>query len=178
MMNVNLVKGGDKIASRLSREVKSIEGETLYIDGFNVIIGLEIAYSDSLLFYCMDGTVRDLAGLRGTYRLIPETDMAVKALLETLDELKVGKAVIYLDRPVSNSGRLKQKILDYASDMSFETKVIIEDAVDYELKRKPLVASGDAIILDECDKWFNLVKCVISRRIGEYTYINIWGGEL
>ncbi len=172
------VSQGEKIASRLSREVGAIEGETLYIDGFNVIIGLEIAYSESLLFYCMDGTVRDLAGLRGTYRLIPETDMAVKALLETLDELKVGKAVIYLDRPVSNSGRLKQKIMDYASSMSFETEVIIEDAVDYELKQQPLVASGDAIILDECDKWFNLVKCVIRRRIGEYPYINIWGGEL
>ncbi len=172
------VSQGEKIASRLSREISSIEDETLYIDGFNVIIGLEIAFSDSMLFYCMDGTVRDLAGLRGTYRLIPETDMAVKALLETLEELKVGKAVIYLDRPVSNSGRLKQKILDYASDMSFEVEVVIEDAVDYELKKKPLVASGDAIILDECDKWFNLVKCVISNRIGDYPYINIGGDVL
>ena len=32
--------------SRKNREVDSIEGETICIDGFNVIIGLEIAYSE------------------------------------------------------------------------------------------------------------------------------------
>ena len=163
-----------QIISRKEREVKDISGRTIDIDGFNVIIGLEIAFSKSILFSCMDGTIRDLAGLRGTYRLIPETDMAVEALMASLEELQVEKAVIYLDKPVSNSGRLKQKILSYAADVHFETEVLIEDAVDYELKQKPLVATGDAIILDECDQWFNLVKYMISRRIGEYPYIKIY----
>lgn len=163
----------EQIASRLSREVKNIEGETIYIDGFNVIIGLEIAFSESMLFTCMDGTIRDLAGLRGTYRLIPETDLAVKALLKTLEKLKVGKAVIYLDKPVSNSGRLKQKINEYAEEVDIEVEVEIEDAVDYILKQKPLIASGDAIILDACDNWINLVRYVIEENIGRYPYIDI-----
>lgn len=42
----------------------------VYIDCFNTVISLEIAFSDSTLLLCMDGTIRDLAGLRGTYRLI------------------------------------------------------------------------------------------------------------
>ena len=163
----------EEIVSRKNREVNSIEGETIYIDGFNVIIGLEIAYSESMLFRCMDGTIRDLAGLRGTYRLIPETDLAIKALLKTLESSKAGKAVIYLDKPVSNSGRLKQKIYEYAEDIETEIEVIIIDAVDYELKHKSLIASGDAIILNECDKWFNLVKRVIEENIGDYGYIDI-----
>ena len=163
----------EQISSRLEREVKNIEGETIFIDGFNVIIGLEIAYSNSMLFSCMDGTVRDLAGLRGTYRLIPETDLAVKALLNTLEFLKVEKAIIYLDKPVSNSGRLRQKINEHADDYDVEVKVVIEDAVDYVLKQKPLIASGDAIILNECDKWINFVKCVIAQNIGDYPYINL-----
>ena len=163
----------EEIVSRKNREVNSIEGETIYIDGFNVIIGLEIAYSESMLFRCMDGTIRDLAGLRGTYRLIPATDLAIKALLKTLESSKVGKAVIYLDKPVSNSGRLKQKIYEYAEDIDTEIEVIIIDAVDYELKHKQLIASGDAIILNECDKWFNLVKRVIEENIGDYEYIDI-----
>ena len=160
-----------QICSRLSREVKHIEGETIYIDGFNVIIGLEIAFSGSMLFTCMDGTIRDLAGLRGTYRLIPETDLAIKALLRTLERLNAGKGVIYLDKPVSNSGRLKQKIYEYADKFDIEVEVEIEDAVDHILKQKPLIATGDAIILDECDRWFNLVRTVIEDNIGEYTYI-------
>lgn len=43
-----------------------LQGRTVYIDGFNTIITLEIALCQSLLLQCMDGTIRDLAGLRGT----------------------------------------------------------------------------------------------------------------
>lgn len=167
------VSAEENVLSRKSREVSDISEETLYIDGFNVIIGLEIAYSNSMLFQCMDGTIRDLAGLRGTYRLIPQTDSAITALLQTLEELHVQKAVIYLDKPVSNSGRLKQRIYELAESIPFELEVLIEDPVDALLKTKPLIASADAIILDNCDRWFNLVKCVIEKRIGRYDYIDI-----
>ena len=163
----------ESIRSRKSREVTDIAGKTLYIDGFNVIIGLEIAYSDSMLFCCMDGTVRDLAGLHGTYRLIPQTDLAIHALLASLGELHVEKAVIFLDQPVSNSGRLKQRILEFAEQIPFELEVEIENPVDAILKTKPLVASADAIILDECSQWFNLVRYVVEMQIGAYPYIEI-----
>ena len=164
------------ILSRKSREVTDIAGETLYIDGFNVIIGLEIAYSQSMLFRCMDGTVRDLAGLHGTYRPIPQTDSAIPALMRTLDALQIAKAVIYLDQPVSNSGRLKTRIFELASDMHFELEVQLENPVDAILKTKPLIASGDAIILDECDRWFNLTDTVIAQQIGSYPYIDFTAG--
>ena len=38
-----------------------------------MIITLEVMLSDSILFDGMDGTIRDLAAVRGTYRIIPET---------------------------------------------------------------------------------------------------------
>ena len=161
----------ESIRSRKSRKVTDIAGKTLYIDGFNVIIGLEIAYSDSMLFRCMDGTVRDLAGLHGTYHLIPQTDLAIQALLVSLGELHVEKAVIFLDQPVSNSGRLKQRILEFAEQIPFELEVEIENPVDAILKTKPLIASADAIILDECSQWFNLVRYVVETQIGVYPYI-------
>ena len=167
------ISPADSIRSRKSREVSDISGKTIYIDGFNVIIGLEIAFSDSMLFKCMDGTIRDLAGLHGTYRLIPQTDFAIQALLQTLDELQIQKAVIYLDKPVSNSGRLKQRIYEFAESISFELDVQIENPVDALLKTKPLIASSDAIILDECSNWFNLVKYIINTKIGNFNYTDI-----
>ncbi|MBO4867151.1 MAG: DUF434 domain-containing protein [Ruminococcus sp.] len=166
----------ENIISRKQRQLTDITGKTLYIDGFNVIIGLEIAYSDSMLFHCMDGTIRDLAGLHGTYRLIPQTDQAIHALLASLESLGVEKAVIYLDQPVSNSGRLKQRILELTKQLPFSLEVEIENPVDAILKTKPLVASADAIILDECQQWFNLVKYVIKKQIGDYPYIEITPG--
>ena len=48
----------------------TISGNEVNIDGFNIIITLEVLLCDSILFSCMDGTIRDLAALRGTYRII------------------------------------------------------------------------------------------------------------
>ena len=152
---------------------EDVIGKTLYIDGFNTIITLEIAYCSSMLFRCMDGTIRDLAGLHGTYRLIPETDLAIAALIKTLTELKVAKAVIYLDAPVSNSGRLKTRIYELCGDIPFELDIPVEDPVDAILKTKPIVVTADAIILDECAAWFDLTGHTISQQIGSFPFIEI-----
>lgn len=167
------ISAKDKIIARKKREVQNINDKVLYIDGFNVIIELEIAFSDSMLFKCMDGTIRDLAGLRGTYRLIPQTDLAIEALLQSLDELKVKKTIIYLDKPISNSGRLKQRIYHFAEKTTFELDVELDDAVDTVLKTKPLVASADSIILDECNEWFNLAKYIVDMQNEDYPYIDM-----
>lgn len=157
------ISSEEHIQLRRQKELSDAElaGKTVYIDGFNTIITLEIAFSDSLLLECMDGTIRDLAGLRGTYRLVDKTDTAIQAIGETLTELKIQKAVFYLDAPVSNSGRLKQRIAELLETASFETEILIENAVDYLLKQHSPVITADAIILDECQNWYNLNKKII-----------------
>lgn len=151
------------IISRKEKELNDISGQTVYIDGFNVIITLETAFSDSTLFRCMDGTIRDLAGLRGSYRLIDKTDIALQSLADTLENLKIQKAVFYLDAPVSNSGRLKQKILDIMSDRPFETEAFTENAVDPILEKKSHVITADAIILDRCESWYNITDYILKK---------------
>ncbi|MDE7093305.1 MAG: DUF434 domain-containing protein, partial [Oscillospiraceae bacterium] len=83
-----MISPEENIKLRKQKELsqKEIAGEILYIDGFNIIITLEIAFSGSLLLDCMDGTVRDLAGLRGTYCLIDKTDLAIQAMREFFQE--------------------------------------------------------------------------------------------
>ena len=165
----------ENIKLRKSKELSDsdVAGKTLYIDGFNTVITLEIAYSDSILFRCMDGTIRDIAGLRGTYRLIDKTDMAVNAIAEMLKSLKIEKAVFYLDAPVSNSGRLKQKILEIMQGRPFETEVYVENSVDSILESKSYVVTADALILDRCECWYNLTDAVIRNYIGNYRYIDV-----
>ena len=156
----------------LSKE--NLVGETVYIDGFNTIITLEIAFSNSLLLECMDGSIRDLAGLRGTYCLIDKTDLAIQAMCEFFQESKIKKAVFYLDKPISNSGRLKQRILELMAESEFEIAVEIENPVDLILKQKHHVVTADAIILDTCESWYNLTRAVIAQKIGNYNYIKIF----
>lgn len=155
------VATSQQLKARKEKEKISVSGEEVWIDGFNTIITLEVMLSDSILFVGADGTIRDLAALRGTYRIIPETEEAIKILLGKLEEMDAGTVHILLDEPVSNSGRLKALIADTAEKLSVNLDIQILKAVDKELWEKENVITSDSIILDHCRSWVNLMaRCV------------------
>lgn len=150
-----------QLENRKEKEKADLAVGEAWIDGFNTIITLEVLLCNSILFRCMDGTIRDLAALRGTYRIIPETADAVRMLLNVLRELHSESAHILLDEPVSNSGRLKALIADIGEKYQFPLDIQILKNVDRELYDKENVISSDSIILDHCKSWGNLVaRCV------------------
>lgn len=152
----------EDVQKRKDKLIKETKGMTVHIDGFNTIISLEVALSGSLLFCCSDGTIRDLAGLRGTYRIIDKTEQAVRLILNRLQELEISKATFYLDAPVSNSGRLKALILQVADEYDFDVTVEVINDVDKVLEKLPGVISSDAIILNKCKSWLNLLLPIVS----------------
>lgn len=163
------ISSNENIRMRESKEVKTIpQGSVVNIDGFNTIITLEVALSGSLLLKSMDGTIRDLAALRGTYRLIDETDTAIRLIGSVLEKSKIDKAVFYLDAPVSNSGRLKQRIIELLNPFTFEVYVEVINNVDTTLEKLDNVITGDAIILDKCVSWINLNAKIIEEMNRDY----------
>ena len=151
----------DQLEARREKEKAALAGGEAWIDGFNTIITLEVLLSGSVLFRGMDGTIRDLAALRGTYRIIPETTAAVRMLLDTLREMHAGTAHILLDAPVSNSGRLKALIADIGGNEPLTPDIRVLKDVDRVLWEKENVISSDSIILDHCKSWLNLAaRCV------------------
>ncbi len=135
--------------------------DTVYIDGFNAIIPMESLLSNSILIRCQDGAIRDLADLRGSYKIIDKTEGAIRLILSKLDDLNVKKAVIYLDRPVSNSGRLKSFILKISEEYKVSVEVELLDAVDKALYDKENVVSGDCVVIDNCISWLNLYSMIV-----------------
>lgn len=167
------VSSQDSINMRKSKEIKnSLEGITVNIDGFNTIITLEVALSNSTLLKCMDGTIRDLAGLRGTYKIIDKTEKALKLIGDIFEKEKVKKAIFYLDVPVSNSGNLKKVIVNTLSRYNFEVEVHNINNVDGTLEKLENVITSDAIILDRCRSWINLNRRIIEGNIDRYSYID------
>ncbi len=167
----------ESIEHRKEKEIKWIpEGSTISVDGFNTIITLEIALSESLLLRCMDGAIRDLAGLRGTYHLIDKTQSAILLLGDMLEKNKVKEVVFYVDAPVSNSGKLKQCILENLTPFCFDVKVETIRQVDSTLKTLEYVVSSDAIILDQCRSWINLNQRIIDSYKKEYAFIDFTHG--
>ena len=128
---------------------------------------LEVALSGSLLLEGMDGTIRDLAGLRGSYRIVDKTVRAVELLLARLEALEVKEALFYLDQQVSNSGRLRALLLDKAAERSVQIQVELHPSVDGVLSRLEHVVTTDAIIQDKCGSWYNLNRGIIEEAVPE-----------
>ena len=164
-----------QLSERKQKEISlaQLKDGEVWIDGFNTIITLEVMLCGSPLFIGMDGTVRDLAALRGTYRLIPETAEAAEMMLTILQEAGVQKIHILLDEPVSNSGRLKALIAEIAEAGHFpETDIRVIPDVDRALYEKERVITTDSVILDHSVSWVNLIaECL--RREGR-SGLQVW----
>lgn len=152
---------------RLRREKccrpQEINGKTVLIDGFNTVITLEVMLCGSPVFDCMDGAVRDLAALRGTYRIIEETKRAAALLFSCLAECGAAGAAIYLDRPVSNSGRLRQLLAEVGENYPLQLAFHVQNDVDRALYEQAYVISSDSVILDRCRSWFNAGRLCLER---------------
>ena len=153
---------------REQRAQKSIDpavlkSQTVWIDGFNQIITLEVMLCGSPVFDCMDGAVRDLAALRGTYRIIEETKRAAALLFSCLAECGAAGAAIYLDRPVSNSGRLRQLLAEVGENYPLQLAFHVQNDVDRALYEQAYVISSDSVILDRCRSWFNAGRLCLER---------------
>ena len=157
----------DDIAARALRclDVADLAGRTLDVDAFNVLITLELALGGAPVFVCADGPLRDLAGMRGSYRLAVETDAAIALLGAALARWSVARCVLWIDAPVSNSGRLRALIEERAAAWSFETAVEMVPDADAALRGRGLVASADAIVIDGSPRWCNLARAVVDRDV-------------
>lgn len=162
---VRTVSSSEDIRIRKTKEAINLENKVVNIDGFNTIITLEVALSGSILLKCMDGTIRDLAGMGGSYRLIEKTKDSIIMIGKILEQNKIRKAIFYLDSPVSNSGRLKEQIFELLSEFNFEVQVENINNVDAVLSTMENVITSDAIILDKCISWINLNEKIIESNI-------------
>ncbi|HZX21649.1 MAG TPA: DUF434 domain-containing protein, partial [Clostridia bacterium] len=136
--------------------LESAKHGCMFIDGFNIIITLEVALSGSILILGKDGVLRDLAGLRGTYKLIDKTETALGLIGMVLNKFNIPQVKFFLDKLVSNSGKLKNKILNHSKVWNIPTEVELVRDPDPILSDMERVVTGDSVILDNCKSWFNL----------------------
>lgn len=153
--------------------IDKISEGPIYIDGFNTIITLEVALSRGTLIIGSDENIRDLAGLRGTYKIIDKTEEALTLIGDFLDKNNCKSVVFYLDSPVSNSGNLKHKIMECFKQRKVEVDVELVNNPDVILEKLDRVISSDAIIIDKCISYFNITRAIIEKYIKEANIINL-----
>lgn len=139
--------------------------DELWIDGFNVLLTLEVALGQGVVLACRDGCLRDIASVHGTYRSVHETNLAIALLGSYLQALRPSVVHVVLDAPVSNSGRLKTAI-EHAWVPRFAVRThLVNDADRMLIDSATLVASADSQVLDACDSWVNLAHDLVTQEL-------------
>jgi len=128
-----------KLRREKSVKCERLNQSILFIDGFNIIITMETILSSSLILRGSDGIIRDLAGVRGTYRIIAVTEKAIRFILSSLEAHHVHEAIFLLDAPVSNSGRLAAFIRTLSSSYHLKVSVEVRGDVDTYLQGQDLI---------------------------------------
>lgn len=154
----------EQIQNRKHKQLQAAElkDKTIHLDGFNVVILLESLLSGAYLFKGTDGCFRDLSGVHGTYKRVNQTQKALELVALFFQKTEVHKLIWIFDKPVSNSGRIKQMILDFAVENNMDWEADLQFNPDqFLVENAEISVSSDAWILDHCKTWFNLIDYLI-----------------
>ncbi|MEM1244903.1 MAG: DUF434 domain-containing protein [Acidobacteriota bacterium] len=151
-------------ARRAARRVtpQQLRGQTVEIDGYNVLLTVEAALSGGLLLLARDGALRDLAALARHYKHLEVTRPALRCLGRWLEEARVREVLWWFDRPISNSGRLAGVLREEAQDHGWAWQVDCIASPDAQLRQSAnVLATADSAILDDCTRWVSLARHVV-----------------
>ena len=152
-------------ATRIARwrSLDALAGGALAVDGFNCVITVEAALSGGVLLRGRDRALRDLASVHGSYRRVDVTERAVATLVAQIARHRPALVIWWLDRPVSNSGRLRAMIEEAAAihgPTGWDVRLDVDP--DKRLREHAgIVASSDCYVLDGCTQWVDLAGTAV-----------------
>ncbi|MGA2034768.1 MAG: DUF434 domain-containing protein [Thermoguttaceae bacterium] len=168
-------------AERQARRVapNAVAGRPLWLDGYNVLTTVEAALAGGIILAARDGAYRDMASMHGSFRRVAETQPALELLGSHCADLKVAQCIWCLDRPVSNSGRLRKLMTELAAARGWRWQVeLVADPDRLLTAAQPagaVVASADSVVLDRCGPWFNLARETIVRHVADARVVDLAG---
>src|SRR3989304_1759698 len=137
-----------------------IEGNSIVIDGYNIIIGME-SILEKKAYMCDDGVIRDVKGAFRNFKVSSNTEEAVGHILEFLKELKPENVVFLLDVQISKSGMLAKRLREKLGEAGLKGDARTSKHVDYDLKHsEDIIASSDGVIIDEAERGGNFLRCL------------------
>ena len=168
-------------ASRAHREARRagaerLAGRALWLDGYNVLTTIEVALGGGVILAAGDGNYRDIASMHGTYRKVAETLPALELLGRMTAVYGVTTWIWFLDRPVSNSGRLKKIMAVLAAERNWPWQIeLVQNPDEVLAATAEIIVTADSVVLDRCQQWFNLTREVVDRHIPHANVVPLAG---
>lgn len=153
-----------RIRSASRADLSDLRGSRLAIDGFNLLTTIEVALSGGILLRGRDGCIRDVASMHGTYRRVEETIPALTLIGRFLADHDCRETRWLLDRPVSNSGRLKKIIGGLALQKHWLWDVTLDNNPDKMLisLQDQIVVSADSYVIENSERWVDISSPIIA----------------
>lgn len=138
-------------AIRRHRMIGTIEpGDTVLVDTYNVLFTVNNYLLGRPVFVSNDGILRDAGEMRGRIVNKPVFTRSVTLLLEILSLWKESTFLLYLDEPVSFSGRLSVELSKDMVQLGIQGEALTVRSPDHVLRQSESdgICTSDTAIID------------------------------
>lgn len=140
---------------RFSKKTDLLTQGNIYIDAYNVLFTLANYLNGRPLFICDDGFLRDAGEMRGRLDNLEIVNKIKELLYGFFASRSQLTFLLYLDRPVSNSGKLAAEINQYLSINKINGQAQTCDSPDIMIisqsGNNDIVCSSDSLIIDKSE---------------------------
>jgi len=155
-----------RIRSEKIMQLRDLGHSQIAVDGYNVLIATECILARRPCYICDDGLLRDTQGIFRSYKSSDLTGPALSAVFELLATVAPASTDVLLDKQISMSGRLAERIRKTMDDCSLSGKVETAKDVDFQLKTSGrIVATSDGNVVDSAPAVVD-IPAEIARRMG------------
>ena len=142
-----------EVRGRMQKTEKSIEGQELYIDAYNVLYTVCNYLLGRMVFIANDHFIRDAGEVYGKPHDDPIFKRSIELCFSCLRKHKPARVELLLDSPVSHSAELAGRLRDLIHENGLEGDAQIDKNPDARLIRqeKGMIVTSDSDILDNTD---------------------------
>lgn len=161
-----VIISGDTVISRRAKTLRceNIKGTQVWIDGYNILIGVESGLKGEPVYLCDDGFLRDTRGVFRNYHCSTITQKALDKIISVLAGFKPFEVEILFDSQISKSGELARWTGQKLVRADINGCVRTSRHVDYDLKHcGKIIATSDGSIIDAVESVINLQKKVFEQ---------------
>lgn len=152
-----------KSAARTSKLISTgeLQGKTLFIDGYNVIVRVAAYLQGLPVFISLDNFLRDASEMRGKLQLNRFLEPSIRLIVRYIKTLPVSEKIFYLDKNISIN-KISTNIIK--SELSDIIRIVIHEKVDKKLSaiKDGVIATADSEIIDNSElRFFDLARKTI-----------------
>ena len=166
MMRVIVRSDVAQIRRSRMQKLEDLKDQTIFIDGYNVLITTESLLGGHPVYSCDDGFLRDSRGIFRSYKISSLTALALNQILDLLAQAGPARTEVLLDQQMSRSGEMAEMIKGMMAERHLCGTARTARDVDRLLKAtRGIVLTSDGNVIDSLDHVMDLPR-EIARRSG------------